>query len=102
MPSISQNEFFRVIDVPHTCEGSKLLCEGEKDFIFVVDGFGQEWNQLGSCSFLSQSQSNSRELLDGVQTELERELTGFSGQCLLLPLRNLQTHLNVLVLELID
>ncbi len=54
-------------------ERAQLLGEGQQHLILVVDGVGQEWDQLGPGALHTQCQSNGGELLDGVQAKLSKK-----------------------------
>jgi hypothetical protein len=50
-----------------------LFGQSQQDLILIIDCFRQERHQLGSRAFFAQSESNRRELLDRVQSQLENE-----------------------------
>jgi hypothetical protein len=48
-------------------EGAQLLGEGQQHLVLVVDGLGQEGDQLGPRALHAQRQGYRRQLLDGVE-----------------------------------
>ena len=60
-------------------EGAQLLGQGQQDFILVVDGVSQKWDQFGTSAFDSQGQGDGRQLFDGIQAELKRNKNGYKS-----------------------
>ena len=54
-------------------ERAQLLGEGQQHLVLVVDGVGQERDQLGPGTLDSQGHSDGRQLLDGVQAKLSKK-----------------------------
>ena len=52
-------------------EVTQLFGQREQDFILVVDGIGQEWNEFGSRAFDAERQRDRRQLLDAVESQLD-------------------------------
>lgn len=47
-------------------EGAKLLSQGQKDLILIVDGVGQERNELHTSPLYAQRKGDRTQLLDAV------------------------------------
>lgn len=54
-------------------EAAELLGEREEHLVLVVDGLGQEGDELGSGSFHAEGEGNRREFFYRVEAELLEE-----------------------------
>lgn len=53
-------------------EVAKLFSKCKEYFIFIIDSLCEEWNELGAGAFDAERQRNRRELLNGVQPQLDK------------------------------